>query len=153
MFTWAVQQFHACHAQHLMLPAFLLFGLGNIISMACLPCLWLNIALSLTVVFLFFDGFLLALDLKAAEQRVQDLDIFKSSEMIGLIQKITYNQQLLLDIRSRIRPLEKRRGLSLQAQERISETPFMHSIHIRDATPPAHFCFSRNYHDNLENNV
>jgi len=105
------------------------------------------------VVFLFFDGFLLALDLKAAEQRVQDLDIFKSSEMIGLIQKITYNQQLLLDIRSRIRPLEKRRGLSLQAQERISETPFMHAIHIRDAIPPAHFCFSRNYHDNLENNV
>ena len=146
MFKWSVRQFHACYAQHpAVLPAFLLFGLANIIPMTCLPCLWLNIALSLTVVFLFFDGFLLALDLKAAEQRVQDLDIFKSSEMIGLIQKITYNQQLLFDIHSRICLLEKRRGLSLPAQERISETPFMHA-----PLPPAHFCFSRNYRDNLE---
>lgn len=99
-----------------------LFAFANIIAISYIPYFGFNLAMFSFVVFLLLDGCLLALDLKAAEQRVQDLSIFKSNEMIFLITKATENQELLTAISKRLCSLEKNRGLILPSTTSISDT-------------------------------
>jgi hypothetical protein len=120
---WSVAYFNACCGQHAALTAilFLFFLFANIIAVTYIPGLCLTVIFSLSIIFLLLDGFLLALDLKAAEQRVQDLNIFKSNEILYLINKARENQELLVEINKRLWVLEKKKGLVLPIPRRISD--------------------------------
>ncbi len=120
---WSVAHFNACCDQHAALTAilFLFFLFANIIAVTYIPGLWLNVIFSSSIIFLLLDGFLLAMDLKAAEQRVQDLNIFKSNEILFLINKARENQELLVEINKRLWVLEKKKGLVLPIPRRISD--------------------------------
>jgi hypothetical protein len=97
-----------------------LFVLANIFAAMHIPAIWMNAVTATLIVFLLVDGFLVAMDLKAAEQRIQDLNIFKSNQMTFLINKTSENNNLLHIISSRLLILEKKTCVLLSSRGLIS---------------------------------
>ena len=121
--AWFVSHFNAyCGKRTTLTSIFLIFVIfANIFAVAFLPYVWINVVLSLLIAFLLLDGFLLALDLKAAEQRVRDLDIFKSNEIVFLINKARENNDLLYAVSDKLLVLERKTSLILSSPSLMSD--------------------------------